>query len=173
MLKLPLTLFVVALAIYLFAYYYYSKTSISKFTADPSIPTLKKLYHQRLAEIQDVDKVLDRPITKGRDDIENLTLLPIATNEAVPDLKNDNNVAIMPTASEMILIKKRMKPNTELVKRDNGIFYWDKRFSTEPTPITFAYNPRKFITENPTLFPSYEIYKNNHYFMPKEQRIPV
>jgi|688.fasta_scaffold130468_3 hypothetical protein len=170
MLTLLFIPFILAL---LFLGYYLTKKTISPFTADPPLPVLKKLYHQRLAEIEDVDKVLDRKITKGNENINTLKLLPEEIAYKRPDLKQDTTKQIFVNDSELKLIRARMKPGTDLIHNENGIFYWDKRFTTEPTPITFAYDPKKYIIENPTLFPSYEIYKNNHYFMSKEQRIPV
>ena len=167
-------IFAMFLLIYLI--YKTNKNNVTYFSADPPIPVLKKLYHQRLLEIENVDAVLDRPIVQGDHNIENLKLLPEETDYQQPDLQNINQEAIPqnpPNIREMKLIKARMLAGTTLVYINNNIFYWDKQYSTELTPVEFAYNPKKYVTENPTLFPSYEIYKNNHHFMPKEQRIPV
>lgn len=177
MLSLPLNLGILALAmVALFVLWHYKSIGIdiAKFSADPSIPVLKKLYHQRLLEIQDVDNVLNRDIKLGDNNIENIKLLDIETNYAKPDLQElPASFQKQISKKELQLIKKRMKPGTDLVYNDSGIFYWDIIFATEPTPVSFAYNPKKYISEHPTEFPSYEIYKNNHHFMQKEQRIPV
>lgn len=160
-LNLILILVTFVLCIYLINIYYNNNIK-DTFVADPPVLVLHDLYKQRNSEINDINKVLERPIIKGDLYIEKLQPIDLNYDDYsryVYTAKMDETKVeyLNLTEADNNLINKRKMNNTDVEFRDGGLYYWDKYYPKQMILVDFALNPAKYIKEHGNSYPSYLI----------------
>lgn len=173
---------ILLLATIIYIVYHISLSQEEHFTQFISPPPYKDNHKQQKNELQNVLSVLKRPITKGKGNIENITLpysgLPIRSTEsqavsikAPPkaflrdDLyasfpsgaTTDPEMACLPADHPIYEIVKARQPymfdKPEIIKKDGEMFYHDWRYPQKPINVKFAADPIGYCKKNPGIYP--------------------
>lgn len=159
------------LAFIIIIVYLLSKININEtFLTEPTLPPLEETYQRQLNELEDVDRVLDRPTKPGDKYVENLKLplegAPISDKyQHLVKLKRktfDFKDIVDKPVSEDDLVKVEDKQpymfdEPVIVDYYGTKNYWDWRFPRKPISIKFLENPEEFCKRHPDQYPSYVI----------------
>lgn len=138
-------------------------TNSEPFEMEPSLPPMGETYQQKINELNDVDRVLDRPLRPPNKDIYNISLLPSspdalthypASKSNIDDIHRDYKLS---PGLYSVLAKYSPYDKPEIVQYYSEYYYRDWRFPEKPISIKFAENPEKFIMDFPKQYPSYVI----------------
>jgi hypothetical protein len=174
--KLYIILLVIIICVYFLNHYNDQLTQFGSGNTTPYTDTSPYLRQQ--LELQDIDKVLQRPVKVSKK--ENIKpentwryedgtvrsfmelVKPLKRFLAFTDIEKDKV-----TSEDKEIVKQRQHEflgDANIVDRYGKKFYWDKRFPRKLIPIEFARDPEKFVEEHPNVYPSYVIASQNSQF---------
>lgn len=162
---------IIIIATIIFLYFYHNK-STETFNSEPSLPPMGESYSQKLNELTDVDRVLDRPVKPGDKYIANLQLLqskpdPTDNYEHIRKHKDrklhfsDVKKTCIPKGHPIYTMIDHKQPymfdKPIVVDYYGSLNYWDWKYPQKPIDIKFAADPKGFCKRNPNSYPCYVI----------------
>lgn len=164
---------IVLVAAFTMIYYFQQKTQCQEtFLTPPRFPALNDIYTQRINELENTDRVLERKIVTGKQEINNLGV-PLSKPH-VTDVykrirplqkrtfrfKDIKKATIAKSDPLNTLIDDRqpyMFDQPEVVNYYGKNHYWDWRYPKKPISVEFAADPAGYCQKYPQKYPSYVI----------------
>lgn len=167
-------LIIFALVMFCLLSYLSSDNTTEGFQSEPTLPPFSQGYNyqQRLNEIVDTDRVLDRTVVPGKQKISTLKV-PLSdphitdkyhrvgkVKQRTLNFKDKKKVCIPPNHPVYQLINDQqpyMFDRPELVDYYGRQYYWDWRYPRKRIDIKFLTDPKGYCKKNPNTYPCYII----------------
>lgn len=164
-----LLLLTVAAVVYLISQ---ALPSAEPFDSEPSLPPFDLSYQQRINEIIDVNRVLDRPTTAGDRHITKVKPLPSSPDHTFnlfqlrksrrkPIEYSDQPKTCLPKNHPIYTVIDEKQPymfdKPMVIDYYGSLNYWDWKYPRQPIDVRFAADPKKFCKMNPNSYPCYLI----------------
>jgi len=142
------------------------------FLSRPQFPTLVDNYQQRMDEIVNTDRVLDRVVKAGKRIIQDIT--PKAATKILSDdfqklsrprrnklnFKDVKRTKLADNSDVYDYVNERqpyMFDEAHIAERYGKLYYWDWRFPKKLIDIRFAKDPVGYCKKYPNSYPAYVI----------------